>query len=80
MNDQHLTPEEIARRKRTDFLITSVIFCLLIIAGAVAAFYVRTRTPALIVSIICVLWLIYSFIKQIKKFLSEKNNNDTDKA
>ena len=69
----NLTPEEIARRKRTDFIITSVIFCALIIAGIAAAFYVRTKTPALIVSIICVAWLVYSFVKQIKRYLTEKN-------
>ena len=75
MNNQNLTPEEIARRKRTDFLITSVIFCILIAAGVGAAIYVRAKTPALIVSIICVFWLIYSFAKQIKKYLSEKDTN-----
>lgn len=74
MDNRNLTPEEIARRKRTDFLITSVIFCILIAAGVGAAIYVRAKTPALIVSVVCVIWLMYSFVKQIKKFISERDN------
>ena len=73
MSNEIQTKEELARRKRTDFLITSVIFCVLIAAAIATVFYVRANTSALVVSIVCLLWLIYSFVKQIKKFKSGKD-------
>ena len=39
MYNKNQSPEEIKQRKRTDFLITSVIFCVFIVAAAVAIFF-----------------------------------------
>ena len=36
-----------------------------------AIFFVRTNPVGVIVGIVCLLWLIYSFVKQIKKYKSE---------
>jgi threonine/homoserine/homoserine lactone efflux protein len=71
MHNKNQSPEEIKQRKRTDFLITSVIFCVFIVAAAVAIFFVRTNPVGVIVGIVCLAWLIYSFVKQIKKYKSE---------
>lgn len=75
MDNKNLSPEQVKQRKRTDFLITSVIFCVFILAAAVAIFFVRTNPVGVIVGIVCLLWLIYSFVKQIKKFRSSENND-----
>ena len=63
------------QRKRTDFIITSVIFCVFIIAAAVAIFFVRTNPVGVVVGIVCLLWLVYSFAKQIKKYKASVNED-----
>lgn len=70
------SPEEIKQRKKTNFLITSVIFCVFIVAAAVAIFLVRTNPVGVIVGIVCLLWLVYSFVKQIKKYKSETDEKN----
>ena len=71
MDNKNLSPEQIKQRKRTDFLITSVCFCVFIVAAMVAIFFVRANPVGVIVGIVCLLWLVYSFVKQIKKYKSE---------
>ena len=75
MDNKNLSPEQVKQRKRTDFLITSVIFCVFILAAAVAIFFVRTNPVGVIVGIVCLLWLVYSFVKQIKKYKSETDED-----
>lgn len=67
------SPEEEKRRKRTDFLITSVAFCVFIAAAAVAIFFVRSNPVGVVVGLACLAWLVYSFVKQIKKYKAETN-------
>ena len=76
MYNNNQSPEEIKQRKRTDFIITSVIFCVFIIAAAVAIFFVRTNPVGVVVGIVCLLWLAYSFVKQIKKYKSETDEKN----
>ena len=71
MYNENRSQKDAKQHKRTDFLITSVIFCVFIIAAAVAIFFVRTNPVGVIVGIVCLAWLIYSFVKQIKKYKSE---------
>ena len=73
MYNNNQSPEEEKRRKRTDFLITSVVFCVFIAAAAVAIFFVRSNPVGVVVGFVCLAWLIYSFIKQIKKHKAETN-------
>lgn len=75
MYNKNRSPEEIKQRKRTDFLITSVIFCVFIVAAAVAIFLVRTNPVGVIVGIVCLLWLVYSFVKHIKKYKYEMSED-----
>ena len=75
MYNNNQSPEEIKQRKRTDFIITSVIFCVFIIAAAVAIFFVRTNPVGVVVGIVCLLWLVYSFVKQIKKYKASVNED-----
>ena len=76
MDNKNLSPEQIKQRKRTDFLITSVIFCVFIVAAMVAIFFVRTNPVGVALAVICLIWLIYSFAKQIKKYKSEMNEEN----
>ena len=71
MLNQNQRQKDAKQQKRTDFLITSVIFCVFIVAAAVAIFFMRTNPVGVIVGIVCLAWLIYSFVKQIKKYKSE---------
>ena len=75
MYNNNQSPEEIKQRKRTDFIITSVIFCVFIIAAAVAIFFVRTNPVGVVVGVVCLLWLVYSFVKQIKKYKASANED-----
>ena len=70
------SPEEIKQRKKTNFLITSVLFCVFIIAAVVAIFFVRTNPVGIAVGVGCLLWLVYSFVKQIKKYKSEMSEDN----
>ena len=74
MYNENRSQKDAKQQKRTDFLITSVIFCVFIIAAAVAIFFVRKNPVGIIVGIVCLAWLIYSFVKQIKKYKSETND------
>lgn len=71
MLNKNQPQKDAKQQKRTDFLITSVIFCVFIVAAAVAIFFMRTNPVGVIVGIVCLAWLIYSFVKQIKKYKSE---------
>ena len=71
MLNKNQPQKDTKQQKRTDFLITSVIFCVFIVAAAVAIFFMRTNPVGVIVGIVCLAWLIYSFVKQIKKYKSE---------
>lgn len=71
MLNKNQPQKDTKQQKRTDFLITSVIFCVFIVAAAVAIFFMRTNPVGVIVGIVCLVWLIYSFVKQIKKYKSE---------
>ena len=71
MLNKNQPQKDTKQQKRTDFLITSVIFCVFIVAAAVAIFFMRTNPVGVIVGVVCLAWLIYSFVKQIKKYKSE---------
>ena len=71
MLNKNQPQKDTKQQKRTDFLITSVIFCVFIVAAGVAIFFMRTNPVGVIVGIVCLAWLIYSFVKQIKKYKSE---------
>ena len=73
MLNENQPQKDTKQQKRTDFLITSVIFCVFIAAAAVAIFFMRTNPVGVIVGIVCLAWLIYSFVKQIKKYKSESD-------
>lgn len=75
MHNKNQVNETAAKRKRTDFLITSVIFCVFIAAAAIAIFLVRKSPVGIGVGVICLVWLIYSFTKQIKKFRASENED-----
>lgn len=65
-NEKHIY-EAAARRRRTDFLITSVIFLVFIIGAVAAIFFVRDNFIGVIIGIVCLVWLMYSFFKSMKK-------------
>ncbi len=65
-NEKHIY-DVAARRRRTDFLITSVIFLVFIAAAGVAIFFVRQNPIGVAVGCVCIVWLIYSFVKSMKK-------------
>lgn len=67
MHNKNQVNKTAAKRKRTDFLITSVIFCVFIAAAAVAIFLVRRNPVGIAVGCVCIVWMIYSFIKSTKK-------------
>lgn len=67
MYNEKQTYETAAKRRKTDFLITSAIFLLFIIAAGVAIFFVRRNPIGIAVGCVCTVWLIYSFIKSMKK-------------
>lgn len=62
--------EAAARRRRTDFLITSVIFAVFIAAALVAIFFVRENFIGVAVGVVCLIWLIYSYAKSMKRIPS----------
>ncbi len=59
--------EAAASRRRTDFLITSVIFLAFIIAAGVAIYFVRSNPLGVGVGAVCIVWLIFSLVKSLKK-------------
>ncbi len=65
-NEKHIY-EAASRRRRTDFLITSVIFLVFIAAALVAIFFVRDNLIGVAIGAVCLVWLIYSFLKSMKK-------------
>ena len=74
MLNKNQPQKDTKQQKRTDFLITSVIFCVFIVAAGVAIFFVRTNPVGVVIGAVCLAWLIYSFVKQIKKYKSETND------
>lgn len=65
-NEKHVY-ESAAKRRRTDFLITSVIFLVFIIAAGVAIFFVRHNPIGIAAGCVCIVWLTYSFAKSMKR-------------